>query len=300
VTHLCSYTRAIASRSRSSRSARSGTPSCRDTRQRRVDAPWRQLLTTSLTSADADELQTSSVSPQIRSGIGAYAYGQSGVDFEQRIDFDRLRVDRLHRAQRLLGESHMDALLVFRDENVRFLTGLRAQLLAGKSAQLNGVLVTADRDPILLISGGDLERARASMPWITELHQVPILEDRGLIAGVVTTTLAPILRRLDLGAATVGIDECSYALILELQSALPELILDHGDALMHRCRRVKSVAEVAVMQGASTIAEALTSTAIAAIRPGVRETEVAGEAMRESLPPRRRVVPRHHPVRRLR
>src|SRR5262249_34331421 len=66
--------------------------------------------------------------------LGHFAHGQFRTDYEARPDLDRLREARLARAQRLLAESELDALLVWRDENVRYLTGLRAQLLAGKSA----------------------------------------------------------------------------------------------------------------------------------------------------------------------
>ena len=49
---------------------------------------------------------------------------------------------------------------------------------------------------------------------------------------------------------------------------------------MQRARLVKVVDELELMEEACAIAEAVTETAIAAVRPGVRESEVAGEAMR--------------------
>ena len=38
-------------------------------------------------------------------------YGTMGVDWEQRVDFDRLRTERLNRAKRALAESELGALL---------------------------------------------------------------------------------------------------------------------------------------------------------------------------------------------
>ena len=184
------------------------------------------------------------------------------------------------RVQDLLRESALDALLVFKDENVRYLTGHRGQLISGKTALLNGCLLLADEDPILLISGGDLQRARNAMPWIKELHPIPILEAAGLIGGTVEATLAPLLHRKELDRGRIGIDECSYALVKQMGRLLPVVELDDGDALMQRARLVKFREEIALMEEASAIAEALTETAIACVAPGVRETEVAGEAMR--------------------
>jgi Xaa-Pro aminopeptidase len=57
--------------------------------------------------------------------------------------------------------------------------------------------------------------------------------------------------------------------------------LEDGDHPMQTARRVKSPRELALMQEASAIAEALTEVAIDAVRPGVREYEVCAEAMRE-------------------
>jgi Xaa-Pro dipeptidase len=215
-----------------------------------------------------------------RRDAGAFAHGQFSVDWEDRPAMAELRDARVQRAQALLRASDLDALLVFKDENVRYLTGLRAQLINGKTAVLNGCLLRADGPPVLLISGGDLERARNAMTWIEELHAIPILEARGLIAGAVELTLAPLLRRHELEAARIGIDECSVILMKELGRALPGAELDDGDSLMQRARLVKLPEEIALMEEASAIAEALTETAIAAVAPGVRETEVAGEAMR--------------------
>jgi len=49
-------------------------------------------------------------------------YGTMAVDWEQRIDFDRLRRERLARAQALLAKSEMGALLCFDMNNVRYIT----------------------------------------------------------------------------------------------------------------------------------------------------------------------------------
>jgi Xaa-Pro dipeptidase len=212
--------------------------------------------------------------------VGAFAHGQFRVDYEARPDLDELRVARVERAQAVLADSELDALLLYKDENVRYLTGMRAQLIAGKSSLLNGCLLVGGEEPILLVSGGDLQRVRNAMPWVEELHPIPILEARGLIRGAVEHTIAPLLARHGLEAGRVGIDECSYLQVLALQNALPALALEDGDSLMQAARRVKFAEEIALMEEAAAIAEGVTEAAIAAVAPGVRETEVAGEAMR--------------------
>jgi Xaa-Pro aminopeptidase len=215
-----------------------------------------------------------------RTDVGDFGHGQFQVDWEDRPVAEELRQARVARVQALLRESDLDALLVFKDENVRYLTGLRAQLISGKTALLNGCLLRQDGPPTMLISGGDLQRARNAMTWIEEFHPIPILEATGLIEGAFETTLAPLLRRHDLDKGRIGIDECSFILVKQFGRSLPGAELDDGDSLMQRARLVKFREEIALMEEASAIAEAVTETAIATVAPGVREMEVAAEAMR--------------------
>src|SRR5204863_4800379 len=48
-----------------------------------------------------------------RCAMGLHTYGTMGVDWEERVRFDRLREDRLARISSLLAESQLGALLCF-------------------------------------------------------------------------------------------------------------------------------------------------------------------------------------------
>jgi Xaa-Pro aminopeptidase len=215
-----------------------------------------------------------------RTGLGSYAHGGFAVDYEQRIDYEGMRRERLERARAALAESPLDALLVWKDENVRYLSGLRAQIIQGKSALLNGCLLTSEGAMVLFLSGGEVDRATRVMPWVDEIQTVPIMEARGLIAGTVEEVIAPALQRHGLAeGGTLGLDELAYAQVEELRRVLPAMELGDGDAVMQTARLIKSDSELAVMQEAGAIAEAVTESAIAAVRPGVREYDVVAEAM---------------------
>ena len=217
--------------------------------------------------------------PRQRTDLGEFAHGQFRVDYEQRPDPESLRRKRVERARAAMAEEGRDALLLFKSENVRYLTGLRPQIIAGKSALLNGCLLLPEGEPIALLSGGEAERARVVMPWIDELHVIPIMEARGLIRGAVETIVGPLLERHGLTGARLGLDESSYGLVEALRDFLPELRLADGDTPMQHARRIKLPEEIALMEEACAIAEAVTEAAIAAVRPGVRETDVVAEAM---------------------
>ena len=54
--------------------------------------------------------------------MGLKTYGTMAVDWEERINFERLRKERLDRAKALLEKSDMGALLCFDMNNVRYIT----------------------------------------------------------------------------------------------------------------------------------------------------------------------------------
>jgi Xaa-Pro aminopeptidase len=212
--------------------------------------------------------------------VSGFAEGQFNVGYENRTDRRELRGARVGRAQAQRDAAGLDALLVWKDENVRYLTDLRAQLIAGKSTALNGALLVEGRSPVLFCSGGERDRVDRLMPWVTEAHTIPIIEQRELIRGCVRQVLAPVLRAHGLATARVGLDEASIILIHELQQELPGLTIADGDTAMQRARMIKLPGEVSLIEEATALADAVTATAVAAVADGVRECEVVAQAMR--------------------
>ena len=215
-------------------------------------------------------------SPALRSG---YAKGPFAVDWEERYDMARLRRERVVAAQRELAASNMDALMVWKDENVRYLTSLRAQLIAGKTMALNGALLTPDGDPVLLCSGGEIDKARAGMPWIAEAHAIPIMEQAELVDGFVRDILRPILTERGLDSGRLGVDAANISFIDSMRTHLPDLELLDADTPMQRARLIKSDVEIAIIAEACAIGDAVTQRALDGTRAGRRELEVAGDAM---------------------
>jgi Xaa-Pro aminopeptidase len=211
--------------------------------------------------------------------MSGYAKGPFAVDWEDRYDFSELRRQRVVKAQQSLAASDADGLLVWKDENVRYLTALRAQLIAGKTTSLNGALLTADTQPVLLGSGGEIDKARMGMSWIGEAHAVPIMEQRELVDGFVRDILTPILAERGLRQGRLAVDQANISFIQSMRTHLPDLELVDGDTVMQKARWVKSDLEVAVIEEACAIGDAVTQRALDETKAGRRELEVAGDAM---------------------
>ena len=208
-----------------------------------------------------------------------YAPGPFAVDWEDRFDFAALRRKRVEKARAELIAAGLDALLLWKDENVRYLTSLRAQLIAGKSTSLNGVLLARQDEPILLCSGGERDKALFGMPWITRVHAIPVMEQRPLVDGFVREILGPILRELELTDGRVGIDQANLSLLESLRQHFPNLQVTDGDTVMQQARWIKLPEEIAVVEEACAIGDSVTQRALDETRAGRREMEVAGDAM---------------------
>src|SRR3984893_14937719 len=197
-----------------------------------------------------------------------FARGQFHVAYEARVDVGALRQKRIAKAQGRREEAQLDALLVWKDENVRYLTDLRPQLIAGKTTALNGALLIAGHAPILFCSGGERDRAERTMPWITEIHTIPIIEERSLIEGFVRAILSPVLQKHGLMRARIGMDEANTSLVQFIAKYLPDLRVGDGDTPMQLARRIKLPEEIVMLEEATALADAVTACG------------VAGEAMR--------------------
>ena len=166
-----------------------------------------------------------------------YGAGTSAVDWEARYDFPALRTKRVARVHAAMEAGGLDAILAWKSENVRYLTSLRSQIIAGKDAILNAALLAGGQQPMLLCSGGEADHT-AFMPWLGAVHMIPIMEQRELVEGFVTTTLAPALREAGLARGRLGVDQVSMHLIRAIEAALPELTLTDGDHALQQARMI--------------------------------------------------------------
>jgi Xaa-Pro aminopeptidase len=209
-----------------------------------------------------------------------FARGGFHVSYEARVDLEALRTKRVAKTQAERAKAQLDALLVWKDENVRYLTDLRPQLIAGKTTALNGALLIEGKAPILFCSGGERDRVDRTMPWIEEVHTIPIIEERALIEGYIKDILGPVLREYGLTEARLGVDEANTILMQTLAAHFPKLAVEDGDTPMQQARMIKLPEEIVLLEEATALADAVTATAVATVAEGVRECEVAAEAMR--------------------
>ena len=87
------------------------------------------------------------------------------VDWEQRIDFGRLRGDRLGRAKASLEASELGALLLFDPNNIRYVTSTHIGEWA-RDKNARWVLLVRGEDPILWDFGSAARHHQLYAPWL--------------------------------------------------------------------------------------------------------------------------------------
>jgi Xaa-Pro aminopeptidase len=201
-----------------------------------------------------------------------------GVDWESRVDFDRLRRHRTDRVQEGLRDSSLGSLLLFDMNNIRYTTAGHIGNWA-RDKLFRCVLVTRDEHPILWDIGSAAKQHQIYNPWLPiESWQAGLSSWRGSIPEEVGVEvgnahrIAELLRERGLEHDPVGVDFIEIPMLKALEAEGLEVA--NGQALMQRIRRIKSVDEVALLETAAAMVDAAYDELYKAMSVGVRESEM--------------------------
>ena len=208
----------------------------------------------------------------------------AGVDWEQRIDFPRLRRERLERAQAALRESNLGALLLFDPNNIRYTTSTHiGEWARDKNARF--ALLCRDADPILWDFGSAARHHQLYAPWLPESSwRAGVTSMRGAMpreTGVPDTMAGKIaheLRERGLEHDPLGIDMSDLVTIEALHRA--GIATTDAQKVMLKARKIKTEDEKALLDHAAGIVDAVYERIYEILRPGVREHQIVAEAMR--------------------
>jgi Xaa-Pro aminopeptidase len=205
------------------------------------------------------------------------------VDWEQRIDFAKLRSDRLEKARDSLRNSSLGALLLFDQNNIRYVTSTHiGEWARDKSARC--ALLPREGDPVLWDFGSAAKHHQLYAPWLPESSwQAGVTSIRGAMpreTGVPDALAARIHRELaDRGLAgePLGIDLTD----METLYSLHRQGIETADAqpVMMRARAIKTAEEIALLEHAAGIVDGVYEEIYRLLRPGVREHEIVARAM---------------------
>lgn len=206
--------------------------------------------------------------------------GQFMVDYEERVDFGRLRRLRLEKARKVLDESGVEVLIAFDANNIRYLTGSFGNPSPTLAAARYCVLAE-NHEPILFELGGDVERQKVCAPWLEDRIRpsVPLTFLPRTMVGEWGTGIKKVLQELGIQTDVIALDRLDFRVQEEAQGAGLEVVSDGG--AMMEARRVKLPDEIECIRLSVALADSALDIIRRSVRPGARECDIQGDVLRE-------------------
>jgi Xaa-Pro aminopeptidase len=207
-------------------------------------------------------------------------YGLMGVDWEERVDFERLRTERLARIKKMLKESELGALLCFDMNNIRYITATHIGTWAmDKLARFT--LLPQDDEPILWDFGSAARHHKLYCPWLgEERSRAGISTQRGAMlpaagrAEAVAHKIRVELEERGLLGEPLGVDAIELPVLFALQAEGIKVM--DGQQLMQQARLIKTRDEITLLNSACMMVDAAYDDLYRFMKPGVRENECVG------------------------
>jgi Xaa-Pro aminopeptidase len=236
--------------------------------------------------------------------VGIHTYGTNAVDWEQRLDLDRLRGERLARLRAELDRSSLGALLAFDFTNIRYMTSTHIGTWAVDKL-IRFSLLARGGEPIIWDFGSAARHHQLYNPWLD--HSSPEGPDavhgphhgattsdadrqtgaragistlRGAFhpqAGIAEEVARKVKRELEIHGLLdepLGVDVIELPILAALQQVGVKVV--DGQQVFLEARRIKTKDEIGLLTQAASMVDAAYENLYEFLRPGVRENECVG------------------------
>ena len=211
------------------------------------------------------------------------APGHMGVDYESRVDFDRLRKYRISRAKAALNGSECGAFLLFDFYNIRYTTQTWIGGALGDKMTRYALLTRDGGEPMLWDFGSAVRHHKLYSPWLLPENNRPgMLGMRGAVApsaGLMESAIKEIKSLLvEAGVADlpVGVDIVEPAFLFEMQRQGLKVV--DAQQYMLDARVIKSVDEIMLLNQAAAMVDGVYQNIVDVLKPGIRENEIVALA----------------------
>jgi Xaa-Pro aminopeptidase len=233
--------------------------------------------------------------------MGIPTFGPNTVDWETRVDVERLRTQRLSRLREQLERSELGAVLAFDFSNIRYMTSTHIGTWA-IDKMIRFALLVRGGEPIVWDFGSAAKHHQLYNPWLdysnahsdgdphAAHHGADPRNPSGARAGISTLRGAinplvgmgenvaiKIKRELDLyglAGAPLGVDVIELPVLAALQAA--GITVVDGQQVFLEARRIKTTDEIRLLTHACAMVDAAYDNLYQFLRPGVRENECVG------------------------
>ena len=233
------------------------------------------------TTREPRKITAEDINPRYNWGRHLPVLGTMGVDFEERVDYRRLQRYRLARAHAALEKSDLGALLLFDDNNIRYVTSTKIGEWA-RDKLSRWTLLIRGQDPILWDFGSAAVHHKLYSPWLRpEDCKAGLVGLRGTVDpafGLMkhhAEEMASILKAAGVAKMPIGVDIIEPPMMFELQKA--GLTIQDAQQVMLSAREVKSADEIALLNRAAAMVDGAYHLINEQLRPGIRENDIVAE-----------------------
>jgi len=211
--------------------------------------------------------------------MGLKTFGLMAVDWEERVNIERLRQERLARIKAALKKSELGALLCFDMNNIRYITATHIGTWA-MDKLVRFSLLPQDDEPILWDFGSAARHHQIYCPWLGERSRAGISTLRGAtnpgsgLAEDVAKKIKLELEKRKLQNEPVGVDVIEMPVLFALQAQGIKVV--DGQQLMHEVRKIKTQDEITLLNAATMMVDAAYDELYRFMKPGVKENECVG------------------------
>ena len=210
------------------------------------------------------------------------APGIMAVDWEQRVDFDRLRNYRVARVREQLEQTDLGGILLFETSNIRYLTSTHIGYWAFNKGE-RYALITRTGEPRIWDFGSAAKAHRLQQPWMNPENSIG--GNTGLQGAIAPTSglqtraaveIASVLAEEGVGDMPLGVDMAETSVFLALQSA--GITVSDGQQVMMLAREIKNEDEIMLLTQACAMVDGVYQDIYEFLKPGVRESDVVALA----------------------
>src|SRR5712664_2329796 len=205
--------------------------------------------------------------------MGIKTYGLMTVDWEERVNVERLRTERLERVKKFLASSELGALLCFDMNNIRYITATHIGTWA-MDKLVRFTLLPREDDPIFGDFGSAARHHQLYNPWLGERSRAGISTLRGAYperAQDVARKIRVELEARNLHRAPLGVDVIEIP-VLDALKAEGITVVD-GQSLMQEVRKIKTQDEITLLATSCMMVDAAYEELYRVMRAGMRENE---------------------------
>ena len=205
-------------------------------------------------------------------------YSQSGVDWQYRVDYERMRRDRLARTREQLEAFDLGALVLYAGANIRYVCG-SYQGNWKYNINIRYLVLPRGGEPVFFeTAGSDMHCARIDLPWLEDRIRpaitwqwaegaVPYMSER------MVQSVMEVLKENGVEKEKIGIDNLDMPSLQAFKDAGVNVV--NGWPAMSAARVVKTIDEIELLKQASSIGDAaMWKIKHEWLKPGVTERQI--------------------------